>query len=336
MKRLRRHQRVDMLGNQQRATSMRLGRMIYLALLVAFSGSLAYYFVGERVVLSLEGTLLNKRAAVDAAYVGKVTEVYVKEGQRVVAGQKLARLESFDMVRQLADMRYRAGELAIRGEQARSRIATVLAVAPLARRAAEESDRTVARLDVGLDRGIVSSITRNNALRSNVEAADRLAELTGQDVSTQAELAVITDALAASKASLAQLERIYDDGYLRAPTEGIVGAKLPPVGDVVQIGEELMQVNGGEGYLLAYLPDQYMFSIRQGMPVSVSGAGHTVRGEIEEILGVAEALPAEFQAMFRPRDRSRLVRVALPVDQPFAATQKVTVGGCAFGWCWVD
>jgi len=60
-----------------------------------------------------------------------------------------------------------------------------------------------------------------------------------------------------------------------------------------------------------------------------------VRGEVEEILAVADALPAEFQNMFRPRDRSRLVRISLPDDQPFAVTQKVTVRGCVLGLCWM-
>jgi hypothetical protein len=47
------------------------------------------------------------------------------------------------------------------------------------------------------------------------------------------------------------------------------------------------------------------------------------------VLGVADALPAEFQNMFRPRDRSRLVRVVLDDPQPFAVSQKVRVSGCA-------
>lgn len=334
MKRLRRHARVDTLANQQRAASMRWGRFVYLGLLAIFGTSLAYWVAGETVVLSLDGTVLRDRAVADAAYVGKVTDVFVREGERVEAGQALARLESADMVRQLADMRYRAGELAMRTQTVRSRIASAETVAPLAQRSADESGRAVARLDTVVDRGIVSSITRNEALKASLDAADRLAALTQARQTATAELDVIAAAHADSTRAVAQLSRIYDDGFVRAPAAGIVGAKVPALGHVVQVGEEMMQVNGGRAYLLAYLPDRYVFGVAAGMAVTVSGGGRSVRGTVEDVLAVAEALPAEFQAMFRPRDRSRLVRVALPDDQPFAVSQKVTVGGCAFGLCW--
>lgn len=335
MKQLRKHPRIDTLGNQQRASAVRWGRMIYLGLVSIFAGSLAYYLVGDTVVLSLEGTVLRDRAAVDAAYVGKVTEVFVKEGQSVEAGAPLARIESFDMVKQLADFNYRDGELAIRQEQVRSRIVHVKSVKPLAERSASESRRTVEKFDQVIDRGIVSSITRNDALRSNVDAADRLAELTVQEQTALGELDVIAAARQSSANAVRQLARIYDDGFIRAPVKGVIGANVPLIGQVVQVGDQLMQVSGGKSYLMAYLPDQYLFSIHDGMAVEVDGGGNSVRGEVEEILAVADALPAEFQNMFRPRDRSRLVRIALPDGQPFAFSQKVTVRGCVLGLCWV-
>ena len=119
MKRLRKHPRVDTLGTQQRAGSVRWGRLIYLSLVTAFAGSIAYYVAGNTVVLSADGIVLKDRYAVDASYPAKVIEVFVKEGDRVETGTPLLRLESFDMVKELADMAYRDGELAIREGQLR-------------------------------------------------------------------------------------------------------------------------------------------------------------------------------------------------------------------------
>lgn len=335
MKRLRKHPRIDNLGAQQRAGSVKWGRLVYLGLIAGFAGSLVYYLAGNMVVLSLDGTVLRDRVAVDAAYPAKVTEVFVREGQRVEAGAPLARLESFDMVRQLADLSWRDGELAIRARQTESRLASAKSLAPLAERAARESRRTADKFDAVIDRGVVSSITRNDALRGSYDAAGRLADVEVQVETAGAELEVLSEARRSSQAAVEQLNRIYDDGYVRAPAAGVVGAKVPLVGEVVSFGNELMQINGGRSYLLAYLPDQYLFGIEEGMPVNVSGGGLTVRGRIDSVLAVADALPAAFQNMFRPQDRSRLVRVSLPDDQPFAVSQKVTVSGCAFGFCWV-
>ena len=78
MKRLRKHPRVDTLGTQQRAGSVRWGRLIYLSLVTAFAGSIAYYVAGNTVVLSADGIVLKDRYAVDAGYPAKVIEVFVK------------------------------------------------------------------------------------------------------------------------------------------------------------------------------------------------------------------------------------------------------------------
>lgn len=90
MKRIRKYPRIDNLGAQQRAGSVKWGRLVYLGLVTSFLGSLTYYLVGNTVVLSLDGIVLRDRAAIDAAYPGKVTEVFVREGQAVEKGMPLA------------------------------------------------------------------------------------------------------------------------------------------------------------------------------------------------------------------------------------------------------
>jgi hypothetical protein len=68
--------------------------------------------------------------------------------------------------------------------------------------------------------------------------------------------------------------------------------------------------------------------------VNISSGSESAKGRIAAVLTVADALPDEFQNQFRPRDRSRLVRIALEGESPFAVSQKVWVTGCAFGICW--
>lgn len=334
MKRLRKHPRIDTLGKQQRAGSVRWGRLIYLSLVTAFAGSILYYLAGNTVVLSADGIVLKDRYAVDASYPAKVIEVFVKEGDKVEAGTPLLRLESFEMVKELADMAYRDGELAIREGQLRGRLGAIKTVMPLAERTARESTSTVARFDTVSAKGLISALSKGDALRGSLAASERVADLSSQQEATEIELGLVTRARQVSGGAMKQLGSIYDDGNVRATAAGEVGVKVPMPGQVVSFGDELMQINGGKAYILAYLPDQYLFGVEAGMAVNVSGSGKSVRGRVESVLGVADALPAEFQNMFRPRDRSRLVRVVLDDPQPFAVSQKVRVSGCALGLCW--
>src|ERR671924_2150942 len=125
MKHLRKRVRIDNLAKQQRASPARWGRIVYLALLTCFFASLAYYLVGNAFILSADGIVLTDVRAVDASYPAKVIEVYVKEGDPVEAGTRLVKLESFDMVKEIADLALRDGELAVREGQLRGQLGVV-------------------------------------------------------------------------------------------------------------------------------------------------------------------------------------------------------------------
>lgn len=334
MKKLRNTIRVDNLGRQQRAASARWGRLVYLGMIGIFCASLLYYLFGNIFVLSADGIVLTGMRAVDASYTGKIVEVYVQEGDAVEEGTPLLKLESFEMVKEIAELALRDGELAVRESQLRGQLDVVDAIAPLAARNARESTETVAGFDKVSDRGLVSVLSRDSALQSSFAAAQKVAELAAQKASAENELVQVAKSRETSNQAMEKLEAIFDDGNIRSSGPGVIGVKVPVPGQVVQPGDELLQINGGNIYILAYLPDEYMFPIRKGMPVTLRSGGETARGRIDSVLAVADALPDEFQNLFRPRDRSRLFRVVLTSPNPFAVTQKVTVRGCAFGFCW--
>jgi multidrug resistance efflux pump len=336
VKRLRKQTRIDVLDAQKRSSSGKLGRTIYLSLVILFLGSLAYYLIGNMFVLSIDGTVMKERYLVSANYQGKVTEVFVNEGDEVQVGAQLARIESFEMIQELANIAFRDSDLAIREGQLQGKLASIEAVFPLAERTARETKGTSSQFDTVSGKGIVSSLAKDDALRNSLQSAERVAQLQSEKAATENELKLLQQSRAIYRQAIDKLNGIYDQGYLRTSMTGIVGAKVPLPGQVVKFGDELMQINGGKSYILAYLPDEYLFNIRKGMPVNISGGAQSAKGRIDVILTVADALPAEFQNMFRPRDRSRLVRITLDENNPFAVSQKVTISGCAFGYCWAN
>ena len=249
------------------------------------------------------------------------------------AGSILVELESAEMLKDISELSARASELAIRETQLRNRRATVVSLLPLAQRHASESNTQTGRLDTITERGLVSAQRMDQALTSEYGAVYRVIELKGQSDALVEELTLVERSRTKVQAALVQLENFYDNGIMKAKVAGSVGARIPVAGQVVKVGDELLQINSGQAYIIAYLPDIYLFKVNPGAPVRVTGGAHHITGEVETILTVADALPAEFQNMFRPRDRSRLVRVKLPEDHGFAVSQKIRVSGCIAGWC---
>ena len=167
-------------------------------------------------------------------------------------------------------------------------------------------------------------------------SAAKNAELQGQAQVLTAELPRISETSQNAHAALEQLRKSYDEGAVRAPAAGVIGPHVPDVGHVVKAGEELTLVYGREAFVLAYLPNLYLFPVAKGDRVLVSGGpgAASVVGTIEAVLDVAESPPQELQSKFRPTDRNRLLRIAIPQDSGLALAQTVKVSGCALGWCW--
>ncbi|MCT7378343.1 HlyD family secretion protein [Chelativorans salis] len=304
-------------------------------MLTTFAFSIAYYFIGGMFVLSADGIVLNQRHIVSASYPATIVKVLVREGDVVTGGTPLLQLESFEMVREIAELSVRASELAVREGELRGKAETIAELLPLAERTAREFNDTVARLDQASIRGLILAERRDEALTSNFQATERFAELAAQARLAESELRVVEKTRRIASDAISKMEAIYNEGRISAAAAGVVGSKLPVPGQVVRLGDELLQINGGKSYLFAYLPDNYLFAITEGMKVDVRAGNARSTGTVEKVLPIAEALPAEFQNMLRPRDRSRLIRIALPEKHPFAMTQKVSVRGCAAGWCWV-
>ena len=336
MLRIRKRPRFDNLVNQQRSATASWGRRIYLVLLLLLAIGVLNYLVGDTVLLRADGILLSDRYIVAATYPGRISAVHVKEGDRVKAGASLFQLDSAEMLKSIADLSLRTGELSTRLTQLRMRAATISSLMPLAERQAREASQTVARVDKMSARGLISSQAMNQNLSAEYDSAARLADLRVQDGALSKEITLTEGSYRKASAAFGQLEVFYGRGEFRAPASGIIGPRVPVVGQVAKFGDELLQIYGEKTYVLAYLPDMYLFSVSPGDLVEVTGGpgSPSVIGTVEAILEVADSLPPEFQNMFRPRDRSRLMRISLPGNSGFAISQKIRVSGCIAGWCW--
>ncbi|QKV19285.1 HlyD family secretion protein [Oricola thermophila] len=335
MKRLRRPLRLDK-PESEKTPSGRLGRWTYLALLFCLIGAIAYYLAGGLFVLSADGVVLSDRHMVAARYPGTIMEVLVQEGDKVEAGQVVAKLESFDTVKTIAELSLRGSELDSRHEELRAKVANISEILPLAKRTAAETSEAASRLSEEAVRDNVPMRVRAEALNNSFEAVQRATELSAQADVFRAELKLVSQSQAVAKDAIERLRAIYDGGLVRAPATGIVGSKVAPVGTVVERGDELLEIFGGSKFVLAYLPDSYLFAVKEGTRINVRAGNQSSIGIIESVMQIADSRPEDFQNTMRPRDRSRLARIRFAEAPPFALMQKVRISGCAFGVCWAD
>jgi hypothetical protein len=106
------------------------------------------------------------------------------------------------------------------------------------------------------------------------------------------------------------------------------------VGEVLSAGTTpVANIYAGTSYVLAYIPENYLFDVDEGQKVSIKGRGRTATGYIERVLPVTDALPPEFQLPNRVRGRGQLVRVELSQPKDFALDEKVRLTSCYMDKC---
>ena len=175
--------------------------VVQTAPVVAIGGS-----GGSASVLDATGYVVARRmATVSSKITGKVSEVLIEEGQRVEAGQVMARLEPIDAIAQraVAEAQLSAARSQVNGAQAQLR----------------EAEASATRLGKLVGQQLVSksqyeqAVAQRDALRAQLVTARR---------NTQ----VATDQLEIAKNGV-------DNTIVRAPFAGVVVAKAAQPGEIV-------------------------------------------------------------------------------------------------------
>lgn len=147
----------------------------------------------------------RRQATVSAKITGQLTEVLIEEGQRVEAGEVVARLD---------DSNTRAAL-----DEAEARLAQAQAALSGARTAFEDATPIYSRNREQYEAGVTSA-QEHDAAKAAYDAAE-------------ADVGVKEQAVAVARAAVALARRNEDDTVVRAPFAGIVTVKAAQAGEIV-------------------------------------------------------------------------------------------------------
>lgn len=292
--------------------SSRLFAVSLLILLVAAGGFGYWKSLQDRLPEGLSmgnGRLEATEVQIASKIPGRLAEVRVNEGDKVLQGQLLARMDT----RTLEAQRSQAEAEVVR---ARENLSAAEANVQLRQSELLLANQELKRSQELFKRGFASQqIIDQQQARLNTGNAAVLA--------AQAQVAAVKAAIGAAQAQVAQLTSEIDDSSLRAPIDGIIQLRLAEPGEVLGAG--------GRVLLLIDPNDQYM---NLYLPASVTGR-LTVGDESRILLDALpnKPLPAKIsfvaaKSQFTPKEvetrdeRQKLVfRVKVRLTQPAAVPQ---------------
>jgi multidrug resistance efflux pump len=314
----------------------RLRKLVLSALFIGSAGGLAVYALGgSSVMLDADGLVTRQTVAVASPWPdARIRQISVRPGDWVEAGQKIAVVDSAAMSRSLADLAAEQARVTGRIAQLEGRREVVKALLPMAKVAAESANTYMDSLQKANANGLALARTMQQMSASQVQALDKFLSLQAEKTSLETEITANQGALQQVSGAYADLQRTYGSGVLVAPASGYVGSHVGMVGEVLSSGTTpVANIYAGPSYVLAYIPENYMFNVDEGQQVSIKGRGRTTTGYIERVLPVTDALPPEFQLPNRVRGRGQLVRVEISYPKDFVLDEKVRLTSCYTDKC---
>lgn len=238
---------------------------------------------------------------------GQLLALTPREGDRLKAGQQIAKIDSTDLelrLQQAAAERDQAdADLRLRLAGARKEdIAELEAQLDGVRADIAGAQRDLDRMQGLLDRGSGTTKSRDDArTRRDVLAsrADSLAQSLARmrSGSRREEIEAARARLASAEARIAQLRQQISDTTILSPLNGIVTAKLAEQGEIVGTGAPLCVITDlDQPWLNVYISDADLSHVHLGQEATVvTDAGKSRAGKITFISSEAEFTPKNVQ-----------------------------------------
>ena len=127
---------------------------------------------------------------------------------------------------------------------------------------------------------------------ASLAATEHVATLQAEQRSLSAELYADRIAVGQAVSAYDELTAIYADGALYASASGDIGSSVASVGQTLAMGSTgIASIFTGESFVLAYVPDAYLFDVEEGQTVGVKARNEILNGRIDRILPFAESPP---------------------------------------------
>jgi len=311
----------------------------YLIVVVVFfliaSTALWFYFRGKKGVegiLEANGQVRGTEITVSSKIPGKLEMVSIQEGQSIERGELIAEISSdeirarIEQVNAQVEIYKKQQEVAFHSvHQAKAALERVESSIKDVESRLNLASSDYQRYSELADKGIIARRELEQAetqLKSAQANADAAKESREEAIATieraEASQGVIANQLAAADAQLKEINAIFQDTKIYAPSGGTVINKLAEQGELVVQGTPIAVIMDlSDIYVRVYIPQIDIGKIRIGNPVRIYADAFPdsyFKGKVVEVSQKAEFTPKE---VHMKEERTKLVfGVKVMIENP--------------------
>ncbi len=300
--------------------------LLILAIVIVAIGFTAWWYLYRSTPLDGfaigNGRLEATEVDIATKFHGRVKEILFEEGDRVQAGQIVAKMETTSLEAQLAE----AQASIVSAEKQRN---NTLAIVEQRKSECDLARKNLSRAKKLFDKGIISSqeLDKQTATYDVSESRCAAAE------------ANVANAQAAIEAALAHTELIksdINDSILKSPISGRVQYRVAEPGEVLPAGGIIMTIiNLRDVYMTLFLPSEDAGRLAIGAPSRIvfdAAPEFAIPAEVFFVSSKAQFTPKEVETL---NERQKLVfRVKVRIDpdilEHYESLVKIGVPGVAY------
>ncbi|HYN20769.1 MAG TPA: HlyD family efflux transporter periplasmic adaptor subunit [Thermoanaerobaculia bacterium] len=296
--------------------------IIPIVLVLAAGGAVAWYARNrpreDPSSLVASGTVEATDAQLGFQIPGQVVSIVAREGDRVQAGQVLARLDRAELEarRAQAEAQVDAAQAALSEMEhgaVREEIAQARAALAAAEERREDAARDLARTRRLFEGGAVSREALDKdqtkldiATSQRTQAAEQLRQIqAGPRVERKAGARA---QIAQAEAAVRGVDASLSDTVIKAPFDGVVTVRHREPGEIVQAGSPVLTLMDPRSrFVRIYIPENRIGAVRLGTRATIKAdtfPNRTYPGEVSFIASEAEFTPKSVQTT---EERVRLV-----------------------------
>jgi len=295
---------------------MRLVPLVILAAIVAVAAAFIIRWQTEQAdavpagLARANGRIEAERAAVASKYAGRVAEILVKEGDFVDRGTVIARMDTAELLAELAAAKAKAQQAVQGVGQAKAQLLMRQAELKLANVELQRA-QTLSKRDY-----ISASTVDQRQAQRDVAAATV--------TSAQAAIGDAEAAQDAAEASVAQLQAVLDDMTLKAPVSGRVEYKLVQAGEVISAGASVVTLlDLTDVYMTIFLPTPDAGRVGLGSEARIvldAAPDYVVPASVSFVAAEAQFTPKFVET---ENEREKLMyRIKVRIDPKLLATYR--------------
>lgn len=294
----------------RRARSGKLVRFAYGFAVLSLLSYVAWHFGRQYLFLEGMGLVEARRYVVSTPYVSEVQRINIAPGLRVTAGDLVARIESQEVQQRINDLNRMLLDQTQKGADLRIKLRVASATLEGARDRFVIASEAVKRFEThAADRASLSyrmDIYRERSL-AQIEVARAEAEI----AETTKQLEQLELIRASTQAKIEWTRADFDEGQIKAPVSGLVGA-IAHSGAVIKPGDQILEIyDVSESYISWHVP---AFSLREPKVadvVYVQYGSKVYPGYVWDIQQLARSTPEAGESIFRKSEPRQVILVKL-------------------------